>query len=148
MEQVRELVSQMEAYVVEAVGRKELHELEHGLFRRLRELGQVMLERFVAESGTGYTAGQSLCTLADEPLTYKEIETVRYLSIFGSVELPRAAYARPDGGYEYPMKMKRRRDKCPSPREPTGGTDNLPPSTFWALPSTGDFPRREPSSPS
>jgi len=102
-EQVRGLVSQMEAYVVEAVGGEELHEVEHGLFRRLRELGRVMLERFVAESGTGYTAGQSLCTLADEPLTYKGIETVSYLSIFGSVDLPRAAYARPDGGYEYPM---------------------------------------------
>lgn len=102
-EQVRELVAQMEGYVCQAVGREELHEVEDGLFRRLQQLGRVLLERFVAESGTGYTAGQSLSTLADEPLTYKGIETVSYLSIFGSVDLPRAAYARPDGGYEYPM---------------------------------------------
>ena len=62
-----------------------------------------MLERFVAESGTGYTAGKPPRTLADEPLTYKGIETVSYLSIFGSVDLPRAGYARPGGGCEYPL---------------------------------------------
>ena len=102
-EQVQELVAQMEGYVCQAVGREELQEVEDGLFRRLQQLGRVLLEGFVAASGTGYTAGQPPCTLAGEPLTYKGIETVEYLSIFGSIDLPRAAYARPDGGYAYPM---------------------------------------------
>lgn len=102
-EQVQELVVQMERYVGEAVGREELHEVEDGLFRRLQQLGRLMLERFVAVSGTGYTAGQPPRTLAGETLTYKGIETVSYLSIFGEIDLPRAAYARPDEGYEYPM---------------------------------------------
>ena len=102
-EQVQELVAEMEGYVCQAVGREELHEVEGGLFRRLQQLGRVLLERFVAESGTGYTAGRPPCTLAGKPLTYKGIETVSYLSIFGEIDLPRAAYARPEGGYEYPM---------------------------------------------
>ena len=62
-----------------------------------------MLERFVTASGTGYTPGRPPCTLRDEPLEYKGIETVDYLSIFGLIGLPRAAYAQPEGGYEYPM---------------------------------------------
>ena len=36
-------------------------------------------------------------------MSYKGIETVDYLSIFGLLRLPQAAYAQPDGGYEYPM---------------------------------------------
>ena len=102
-EQVQELVAQMEEYVCQAVGREELHEVEGGLFRRLQQLGRVMLERFVAASGTGYTPGRPPVTAEGEALTYKGIETVRYLSIFGEIDLPRAAYARPEGGYEYPM---------------------------------------------
>jgi|TARA_B100002003_G_scaffold122095_1_gene112683 hypothetical protein len=102
-EQVQELVTQLEGYVCQAVGREELHEVEDGLFRRLQQLGRALLERFVAESGTGYSEGQPPCTLEGEPLGYKGIETVSYLSIFGSIGLPRAAYARPEGGYEYPM---------------------------------------------
>ena len=80
-----------------------MHEVEHGIFRRLQQLGRIMMERFVAESGTGYTPGRPPCPLSGEPLEYKGIETVDYLSIFGLIGLPRAAYAHPDGGYVYPM---------------------------------------------
>ena len=66
-EQVRALVAQMEGYVVHAVGREELHEVEDGLFRRLQELGRALLENFVAESGTGYTEGQPPCTVRPTP---------------------------------------------------------------------------------
>ena len=89
-EQVRESVAQMEGYVCQGVGREELHEVEDGLFRRLQQLGRVLLERFVAESGTGYTPDQPPCTLEGEPLTYKGIETVSYLSIFGSIRSNRS----------------------------------------------------------
>jgi hypothetical protein len=102
-EQAQRLLQELDDYVCGAVGRDELHEVEHGVFRRLQQLGRVMMERFVAASGTGYTPGRPPCTRRGEPLSYKGIESVDYLSIFGQIGLPRAAYAQPDGGYEYPM---------------------------------------------
>lgn len=102
-EQAQLLLQELDKYVCGAVGQEELHEVEHGVFRRVQQLGRVMMARFVAQSGTGYTPGRPPCTLSGEPLQYKGLETVDYLSIFGRVPLPRAAYARPEGGYEYPM---------------------------------------------
>ena len=102
-EQAQQALQALDDYVGGAVGRAELHEVEQGIFRRLQRLGQLMLERFIAASGTGYTPGRPPRTFRGEPLTYKGLETVDYLSIFGLLRLPRAAYARPDGGYEYPM---------------------------------------------
>lgn len=102
-EQAQQALQELDDYVCGAVGREELHEVEHGIFRRLQQLGRIMMERFVAESGTAYTPGRPPCTLSGEPLEYKGIETVDYLSIFGLIGLPRAAYAHPDGGYVYPM---------------------------------------------
>ena len=102
-EQAQQQLRDLDDYVSGAVGRDELHEVEEEVFRRLQRLGRVMMERFVARSGTGYTPGRPPCTFRGEPLTYRGIETVNYLSIFGLIELPRAAYAQPEGGYEYPM---------------------------------------------
>ena len=102
-EQAQQSLQELDEYVCGAVGRDELHEVEHEVFRRLLGLGRIMMQRFVAESGTGYTGGRPPCTLSGEPLGYKGIETVDYLTIFGPVPLPRAAYAHPDGGYVYPM---------------------------------------------
>ncbi len=102
-DQAQALLLELDLYVCGAVGQEELHEVEHGVFRRVQQLGRLMMERFVAQSGTGYTPHRPPCTLGGEPLEYKGIETVDYLSIFGLVRLPRAAYAQPDGGYEYPM---------------------------------------------
>jgi len=93
----------LKEYVVNAAGQVQLHEAEEGVYRRLLELGRVLLEQFAAASGTGYTPGVAPQNPAGEPLTYKGLQTVQYLSIFGSVELTRAAYACPDGGYLYPM---------------------------------------------
>jgi hypothetical protein len=102
-DQAQALLQALDQYVCGAVGQEELHEVEHGVFRRVQQLGRLMMERFVAQSGTGYTPHRPPCTRSGEPLAYKGIETVDYLSIFGLVRLPRAAYEQPDGGYEYPM---------------------------------------------
>ena len=102
-DQAQALLKELDQYVCAAVGQAELHEVEHGVFRRVQLLGRLMMERYVAQSGTGYTPKRPPCTLSGEPLEYKGIETVDYLSIFGLVPLPRAAYAQPEGGYEYPM---------------------------------------------
>ena len=94
---------QLKAFVVDAVGSHELHEVEAELYRRLLALGQVLLREFVAASGTGYDPSQPAVTLDGRRLTFKGLQSVEYLSIFGSIPLRRAAYAHPDGGYVYPM---------------------------------------------
>lgn len=102
-EQTDEMYRQLQGFVAEAVARQELHEVEAELFQRLLALGQALLRQFVAASGTGYDPSQPLVTLDGQPLTYKGLQSVEYLSIFGSIQLSRAAYALPDGGYVYPM---------------------------------------------
>ena len=102
-EQTDEMYRQLQGFVAEAVARQELHEVEAELFQRLLALGQALLRQFVAASGSGYDPSQPLVTLDGQPLTYKGLQSVEYLSIFGSIPLSRAAYALPDGGYVYPM---------------------------------------------
>ena len=120
-EQAQQSLQELDEYVCGAVGREELHEVEHEVFRRLLGLGRIMMHRFVAESGTGYTPGRPPCTLSGEPLGYKGIETVDYLTIFGPVPLPRAAYAHPDGGYVPPMARR----WTPPARRATAGVPHV-----------------------
>jgi len=93
----------LKEYVLSAAGQVQLHEAEEGMYRRLLALGRALLEQYATASGTGYTPGQPPPTAAGEPLAYKGLQTVEYLSIFGAVSLTRAAYTSPEGGYVYPM---------------------------------------------
>jgi hypothetical protein len=102
-EQAAEVFRQLQEYVVGEAAQKELHEVEAGLYQRLLALGQLLLRQYVAASGTGYDPDQPLATLDGRPLTFKGLQSVEYLSIFGSIQLTRAAYEHPDGGYVYPM---------------------------------------------
>ena len=101
--QAQQGFEQLETFVVEGAAGQELHEVEAEVYRRLLALGQVLLRQFVAASGTGYDPDEPLATLDGRALTYKGLQHVEYLSVFGSIELTRAAYALPDGGYVYPM---------------------------------------------
>ena len=101
--QAQQGFEQLETFVVEGAAGQELHEVEAEVYRRLLALGQVLLRPFVAARGTGYDPDEPLATLDGRALTYKGLQHVEYLSVFGSIELTRAAYALPDGGYVYPM---------------------------------------------
>lgn len=96
-EKVDEAFDDLKAYVVGAVGREELHEVERSLFRRLQRMGRLFLEGFVAESGSGYEAGNPPVTEEGQPMRYKGRVDSPYFSIFGEISIPRAAYAHPDG---------------------------------------------------
>lgn len=98
-----EMYRHLQELVVDAVAQQEMHEVEAELFQRLLALGQELLGQFVAASGSGYDPSRPLATLDGRPVTYKGLQTVEYMSIFGSIQLSRAAYALPDGGYVYPM---------------------------------------------
>lgn len=101
--QADEDFQRLKGFVLNAVSQQELHEVEAELYRRLLALGRILLRQYVAASGTGYSPSQPLATLDDRRLTYKGLQSVEYLSIFGSIQLRRAAYSHPDGRYVYPM---------------------------------------------
>ena len=89
--------------VRQAADGQPLDHAEREVFRGLLGLGLEMLKAFVAESGTGYEPGRPVGTPDGRCLTYKGIESVVHLSIFGELSLRRAAFAHPDGGTVYPM---------------------------------------------
>ena len=49
-------VAELKEYIVGAVHRAELHQVEQQMFRQLQQVGRHGLETFVALSGTGYEA--------------------------------------------------------------------------------------------
>ena len=89
-----------------AVGQAMLHEVEKMLFRRLQQLGQALLEWFIAESGTGYQAGRPPLSEMGVPLVYKGTVVSPYRSIFGEICITRAGYAHAEGGYFYPLDVQ------------------------------------------
>lgn len=89
-----------------AVGQAMLHEVEKMLFRRLQQLGQALLEWFIAESGTGYQAGRPPLSEMGVPLVYKGTVVSPYRSIFGEICITRAGYAHAEGGYFYPLDVR------------------------------------------
>lgn len=104
-ESLDDRLSEIKAYVVGAIGREELHEVELYLFRQMQLLGRGFLEAFIALSGTGYEAGNPPLTEEGQAMEYKgtEAKGSPYMSIFGEIRIYRAAYAHPAGGRIYPI---------------------------------------------
>jgi hypothetical protein len=110
---IHEEFSRLEEYVRRAAKKgEELHQVERGILERLLGLGRLLMEVYVAESGTGYSPGQPPRTPDGRPLKYSGIDSVVYLSIFGRVHLPRAVYAHPEGGCVCPMDARWNRPAC------------------------------------
>lgn len=95
--------SALTAYVESAVGREQLGEVERELFRKVQHLGRSLLEAFLAQSGTGYSAASPPCSPEGKALTFKGFVDSPYVSIFGEVTITRAAYADESIGYVYPL---------------------------------------------
>ena len=104
-ESLDDTFSEIKAYLIGAIDREELHEVEHHLFRQMQRLGRGFLEAFVALSGTGYEAGNPVLSEEGHKMEYKgtEAEGSPYMSIFGEIRIYRAAYAHPAGGRVYPI---------------------------------------------
>ena len=95
--------AEIKAYVMGAVGQEAIDAVEKHLFRRLQQLGRGLVEAFVAQSGTGYEAGNPPVSEAGVAMEYKETPESPYVSIFGEIRIARAAYAHPEGGRVYPL---------------------------------------------
>lgn len=98
-----ESFDQIKKFIFDAVGQEELHEAESEIFRKLQILGRQLLSGFVHLCGTGYEIGQKLESESGVKMRYKGLQEVSYLSIFGQIEINRAAYAHPEGYYIYPI---------------------------------------------
>ena len=80
----------------------ELHAVERQVFQMAQALGLKLVQYFLEQVGTGYQtpAPQS----ADgQPLSYKGTVKRSYHSVFGMLQINRAAYAKSDGGMVYPL---------------------------------------------
>jgi hypothetical protein len=102
-ESLDEAIAQIKAYVVGAVGKEELHEVEKHLFRRIQDAGRRCLETFVTLSGSGYQADHPPLTEEGVAMRYKGTVNSPYVSVFGQITIGRAAYALPEGGRVYPI---------------------------------------------
>jgi len=104
-ESLDDRLSEIKAYVIGAIGREELHEVELYLFRQMQRLGRGFLEAFIALSGTGYEAGNPPRSEEGHKMEYKGTEGSgsAYMSIFGETSIYRAGYAHPAGGRIYPI---------------------------------------------
>lgn len=102
-ERLDDTFAQLKEYVVGAAGQAELHQVEQELFRRVQHLGRLFLESFVALTGSGYQADHPPLSEDGEPMRYKGTERSPYVSIFGELNILRAAYAHPQGGRVYPL---------------------------------------------
>ena len=102
-DQLDEAFSQIKRFVCQAAGQVEVHEVEGKVFRQLQDLGRHFLSRFVQLCGTGYEANGFKEQGKGQKMRYKGCQSVSYLSIFGSIPIRRAAYARADGSYFYPL---------------------------------------------
>ena len=69
-----------------------VHEVERGLWQRLRQLGHACLEQFLRLQGNG-DMGETVTLPTGEPLQRLEnLHERRYVSIFGAFRLQRVVY--------------------------------------------------------
>ena len=54
---IRDQLDQLLDYVTNAAGKEQLHHAEKEIFKRIQQIGLASLQKFIAESGTGYEAG-------------------------------------------------------------------------------------------
>lgn len=69
----------------------ELHEVERQVFVRLLTLGRVVIEAFLGTKGTG-EQGETVTLPDGRELPYHGTKALKYLSIFGKIEIERAYY--------------------------------------------------------
>lgn len=103
LSKLEENFASLKEYVKTAAGHTEIHVTEKEIFKRLQEIGLLLVQEFVQNCGTGYQTGVSVPCEEGKPLPYKGTCTCDYFSIFGEIQIPRARYLRPSGNYHYPL---------------------------------------------
>ena len=80
----QEIFDQISRSLVGELQDKELHEVEEVLFQSLLDLGLSFLNAYIEKKGTGKNL--------ETDLPYHKLETWKYISIFGDMEIPNAYF--------------------------------------------------------
>lgn len=102
IEEARQEFNAILDYIVGAGVGQEIHEVEAGIYRRLLQLGRILLELFVSVTGTG-KAGETLIGGDGALFRYLRDSGRKYLSIFGEITIVRAYYAKEGRGGLFPL---------------------------------------------
>jgi hypothetical protein len=94
-------------YVQEEGNERSIDEVERDVFNKLLELGQQLMEVFIANQDRGYV-GKTITVDKDGSqesveLDYHDDRSIEYLSIFGPTEIPRSYYYRKGHGGVCPL---------------------------------------------
>ncbi len=89
-------------YVTDRSRDLEIHDAEHGIFRRLLSLGRTLLELFVASVGDG-DLRPTVLDGDGRVYQYRKCSSRQYLSIFGQILIERAHYGRPGAKGIFPL---------------------------------------------
>jgi hypothetical protein len=99
--------AELKKYVMEAAQqRTAIHIPEKGIFSRLLEMGRLLLEVFILQSGPNHDRENPPKTVPGQTLPYKGKSTRTYFSIFGKIKIRRARYVMPSGRYHYPLDVR------------------------------------------
>lgn len=77
---------------------QQLHEVENSLFKGLLKLGELLLNKFIENKGTG-----NKDLLKDKELPLHSIKPCKYLSIFGNIVIKRAYFWEKEKNGEFPL---------------------------------------------
>lgn len=91
--QVRGEFNELLEYVTDGLRDSEIHDAEHGIFRRLLKLGRTLLELYVASVGNG-DLGPTILDRDGRVYRFRKCSSRQYLSIFGQIMIDRAHYGR------------------------------------------------------
>ena len=99
--------AELKKYVMDsAQQRTAIHLSEKGIFSRLLEMGRLLLEIFIQQSGPNHDVENLPRTATEQTLPYKGKSTRTYFSIFGKIKIRRARYLKPSGRYHYPLDVR------------------------------------------
>ncbi|MFQ5641910.1 MAG: hypothetical protein ACE5IR_28370, partial [bacterium] len=85
-------VKALEAYLKQACGHEEIHQVEKNIFDFVKKIGRHALQSFIDESGSGYEDDNPPIDSNEDAMRYKIIRHSAYQSIFGKVRIMRAGY--------------------------------------------------------
>ena len=85
------MFAELQRYVETEAIEHRAHVIEENLFRRLLELGKIILQEVFARFGTG-KLGNHVVNVAGVSLPSHKTSTIKYQSIFGVIRISRACY--------------------------------------------------------
>lgn len=99
--EARELFEQLLVFATADAQRKEIHDVERGIFARLLTIGLAVLKLFLEKRGTGWSPAVKVGKGAEAKVVpYHSDKPITYFSVFGKLSVPRAYFWSPTSAGE------------------------------------------------